>query len=296
MKISTEMLRRTVGTVAVLAIVLSSITVAVREEHSALITRFGKPVRVLDEAGLHWKLPWPLERASTVDRRLRVMQTRHTEMLTRDKRNVILLSFVVWHVEDPLLFFRSVGSLEAAQTKLDGLVTNAKIGALGRHDLAALVSTDPTTLRVPEIERDVLRTANEVAVERYGVTVDQVGFQRLSLPEANTSFVFDQMRAERRKEAARYRAEGRREGTKIRAQTDLEKAEILAEGREAAAKVRGEAEAEAARIYAEAHRLDPELYRFVRQLESLEKVIDEQTTVIMRTDSPPFSILEKGGE
>lgn len=285
-------MRWTIGGIAVLAILLAAVAFTVRERHAAIVTRFGKPVRVVLDAGLHWKLPWPIERAAHVDRRSRVLATRHTEMLTRDKKNVILLSYAVWSVEDPLVFHRAVGTLENGDQKLDGLVTNAKIGALGRHDLAALVSTDPATLRLAEIESEIEEAANAVAVPRYGIRIVEVGLQRLSLPEENITQVFNQMRAERRQYAARFRAEGQREAARIRAETDLERARILAESKEQSARIRGEADAEAARIYAAAHRLDPELYRFVRQLESLEQIIGKDSTVILRTDSEPFGLLK----
>jgi membrane protease subunit HflC len=292
MTLSQNQLRWAVGVLAVVLILAAAVTYSVRERHAGVVTRFGKPARVTADAGLHAKLPWPLERATIIDMRRRMLETRLTEMLTRDKKNVILLTYAVWRVDDPLRFFRSVGSLADARAKLDGLLTNAKIGVLGRFDLDALTSTDESTLRVAEMEAQIRETANETAREEYGLLIDHVGFKRLSLPEENTSFVFDQMRAERRQFAARFRAEGKREASRIRAETDLEKAEILAEARETAARTRGEADAEAARIYAEAHGLDPELYRFLRRLESLEKVLKEDSTLILRTDSEPFSLLE----
>lgn len=287
-----DRIRYLVGGLAILAIVLSSVTFIVREEHAAIVTRFGKPVRVATEPGLYLKFPWPIDRAASIDTRRRVITTRHTEMLTRDKKNVILLSYAVWHVADPLTFYRAVNTLADGDQKLDGLVTNAKIGALGRHDLSALVSTDPATLRITLIEQEIGEQANAVALERYGIAIDEVGLQRLSLPEENVAQVFNQMRAERRQYAARFRAEGQREASRIRAETDLERARLLAEAREGSARVRGEADAEAARVYADAHRLNPELYRFVRQLESLEQIIGKDSTVILRTDSEPFGLLK----
>ena len=123
--------------------------------------------------------------------------------------------------------------------------------------------------------------------------IEEVGFERLSLPESNTRFVFEQMRAERRQYAARYRAEGEREAEAIRSSTMLEVATIRAEANEKAAKIRGEAEAEAARIYAEAHSADPSFYEFTRSLESMDKVMSKKSHVVLRTDSPPFQLLQE---
>ena len=288
-----ERLRYAIGGLTLLGILAVATTFRVPERHAAIVTRFGQPVRTVTEPGLHFKWPWPVDSAVTVDQRTRLLDTRHTEMLTRDKKNVILLSYATWRVEDPLAYHRAVGTLESGDQKVDGLVTNAQIGVLGRYDLTALVSTDEQARRVDDVERDILQAVQEVARRDYGIAVDEVGLRRVSFPQTNVAQVFEQMRTERKRFAAQYRAEGRREAARIRSEADLEKAEILADATEESARIRGEAEAEAARIYAEAHRSDPEFYRFLRQLEGLENSITTKTTLILRTDSEPFGLLEE---
>ncbi|MEM6673136.1 MAG: protease modulator HflC [Planctomycetota bacterium] len=288
---SGEIFRMAIGVLAVVVILVSSMAFSVRERHTALVTRFGKLVRTEVDPGLHWKLPWPIDRAVLIDGRKRVLDTRHSEMLTRDKKNVILLSYVSWQVADTDLFYKAVGTIEEAESKLDGIVTNAKIGVLGRYDLTALVSTSPDLLQTDAIEDEILASVQESAREKYGIEVDQVGFKRLSLPAENVSSVFDQMRAERAKVAAGYRAQGEADAKVLRAETDREIAEIVASARESSKVLRGEAEAEAAEIYAGAHEQAPELFRMIRQLESLEKLIGPESTLIMRTDKAPFSVL-----
>ncbi|MEO0650316.1 MAG: protease modulator HflC [Planctomycetota bacterium] len=279
------------GLTTLVVILGSAVAFTVREEHTALVTRFGELVRTVDEPGLHWKLPWPVERTQSVDRRTRVLETRHSEMLTRDKKNVVLVSFALWRVADAARFAQAVGDAAGAEDKLDGLVTDAKIGVLGRYDLSALVSTDAALLQAEAVEADVLAAVRATASERYGIEVIDVGFQRLSLPADNIEAVFDQMRAERRKFADAYRAAGERDASAVRADADLEVARALAEAEEEAARIRGEAEAEAARIYAEAEAADPELFDFLRRLETLEAMVGDQTTVILQTDQSPFDLL-----
>jgi membrane protease subunit HflC len=277
-----------------LAVLGSAFSYVVREGQASVRTRLGQPVAGGAEAGLHFRWPWPVDRVVLLDARTQVLDTRHTEMLTRDKRNVVLLSTVRWRIADPLVFFQSVGSLGSANAKLDGLVTNAKIGVLGRYDLSALVSTDPDDLKAAEIEADLLGLVAGPAREKYGIEVQEVAPKRLSLPENNIGHVFDQMRAEREQYAARYRAEGEREASSIRAATDRQAAEIRSVAAEEVARIRGESEAKAADIYGAAHASDPELYRFVRSLQSVESLVGDQTTLILRTDSAPFSVLEEG--
>jgi membrane protease subunit HflC len=258
-----------------------------------LITRFGKPLRTATTPGLHAKLPWPIDQAVTLDMRRRVYEGGHTEMLTRDKKNIIARVFVVWRVGDPLAFVQAVGPSGQAESKIDGLLTNAAIGTLGGHDLSALVSTTPSDLQVDAIEGELLAAAAPVARRSYGVTIEQIRLERIALPEENVSAVFDQMRAERRQYAAKFQAEGEREASRIRSEAELAATEIRAKGNEEVARIRGEAAAQVARTYADAHRVDPELYRFTRSLESVAKLVTGNTSLILRTDSEPFSLLQK---
>ena len=285
-------LRGVVGTVALLAIVFSAMAVVVREGQAVLVTRFGRPLRAATQPGLHWKLPWPIDGAITLDMRRRVYETGQAEMLTRDKKNIIARTFVVWRIGDPLTFTQAIGNEAGAEGKLDGLLTNAAIGTLGGHDLSALVSTNPNDLQMDQIESELLASTAPLALRSYGVTVEQIRLERLALPEENVAAVFDQMRAERRQFAAKYEAEGQQEASKIRSQADLDAAQIRAKGTEEQARIKGESAAQVAKIYADAHRIDPELYRFTRSLDSLTKLVTGSTSLVLRTDSEPFSLLQ----
>jgi membrane protease subunit HflC len=281
-----------VGTLALLAIVFQADAVVVREGQAVLVTRFGRPLRTTTQPGLHWKLPWPVDQTVSLDMRRRVYETGLTEMLTRDKKNIIARTFVVWRVGDPLAFTQAIGSESGAEAKLDGLLTNAAIGTLGGHDLSALVSTTPADLQVDQIESELLASTAPMALRSYGVTIEQIRLERIALPEENVAAVFEQMRAERRQFAAKFQAEGEREASRIRAEADLEAARIRAKGAEETARIRGEAAAQIAKTYSDAHRVDPDLYRFTRSLSSLDKLVTGRTSLILRTDSEPFSLLQ----
>jgi modulator of FtsH protease HflC len=285
-------LRAIVGSLALLAILFSATAVVVREGQAVLITRFGRPLRAATQPGLHWKLPWPIDGAMTLDMRRRIYETGQAEMLTRDKKNIIARTFVVWRIGDPLTFAQAIGNTGGAEGKLDGLLTNAAIGTLGGHDLSALVSTNPSDLQMEQVESELLASTAPLALRSYGVAVEQIRLERLALPEENVTAVFEQMRAERRQFAAKYQAEGEQAASKIRSEAELQVAQIRAKGTEEQARIRGESAAQVARVYADAHRIDPELYRFTRSLDSLDKLVTSSTQLILRTDSEPFSLLQ----
>ena len=285
-------LRAIVGSLALLAIVFGATAVVVRQGQAVLITRFGRPLRAATQPGLHWKLPWPIDGAVKLDMRRRIYETGQAEMLTRDKKNIIARTFVVWRIGDPLTFVQSIGNESGTEGKLDGLLTNAAIGTLGGHDLSALVSTNPNELQMDQVEAELLSYSAPLALHNYGVAIEQIRLERLALPEENVTAVFEQMRAERRQFAAKYQAEGQQAASKIRSEAELEAARIRAQGTEEQARIRGESAARIAKIYADAHRTDPELYRFTRSLESLDKLVTPGTSIILRTDSEPFSLLQ----
>lgn len=278
---------------AVIAIILACVMLSfqVREDQMAVVTRLGKPVRVIEAAGLYFKYPWPVESARIFDRRIAVFESRPSEALTRDKRNVILFVYAAWQIKDPLLFLQSVGDEPNARQKLDGLVTGAKNTVLGQYDFANLVSTNRAEVKLEEIEKRLTEIVSERSETAFGVAVRQVGICRLGLPESNTRFVFERMRAERAQIAEHYRSVGAKEADDIRARTDAETTVMVAEAERAAAETTAKAEAEAARLVAEAYQRDPELYGFLRRLEALKRIGDVNTTLILDTKTPPFDAL-----
>lgn len=131
-----------------------------------------------------------------------------------------------------------------------------------------------------------------MALRSYGVAIDQIRLERIALPEENVTAVFEQMRAERRQFAAKFGAEGEREASRIRSEAELEAARIRAKGDEERARIRGQSAAQVAKAYADAHRINPELYRFTRSLDSIDKLVNGATSLILRTDSEPCSLLQ----
>jgi len=267
----------------------------VASNEAAVLTRFGSPVRTLAEPGLYFRWPAPIDAVNRFDTRLAFYDTRLSEALTQDKRNVILPIFLAWRIADPLKFLQALGTPAAVPTKLDSLATSARNALLGRYDFQELVTTDPAKLKLTEFERRLTEAIQPQALTAFGIAIEQVGLKRVALPEANTLYVFERMKAERGQYAARFRAEGRREAEELRAKTDADRTVLLAEAQKFAEETRGQAEAEAARIYAEAHAQDPRFYTFLRELETLRKTTKENTTLILDTETSPFNQLKPAG-
>ncbi|MGC3990442.1 MAG: protease modulator HflC [Chthoniobacteraceae bacterium] len=288
-----KLISRAAAVVIVIAVMAAyMLGFQVRQNEKAVVTRFGSPVRVINDPGLYFKWPWPVDRVNRFDTRLNFYEIRVSEALTRDKRNVILPIFVAWKIDDAKKFLEALGDVSNAQNKLDSVVSSAKNTVLGTYDFNQLISTNPDEIKIAELENKIASTSSQQTESSFGIDIQQVGIERVDLPEANTSYVFERMRAERAQFADRYRAEGQQQADSITAKTDAEKAKILADAQRDAEETKGKAEAEAAHIYAAAHSQDPEFYKFLRELDTLKKVVNENTTLVIDANSPPFDVLK----
>lgn len=262
------------------------------ETEHALVMRFGKPVRILDTAGLYFRLPAPVEQVVRIDRRLQHADIRISETLTQDQRNVIVPVFFTWRVADPLLFHTAVRDIDMARTKLDALVTSARNSVLGRHNFTDLLMAEGKQSSLVKLEDEMCQLAAGDAAKQLGIELISTGITQIQLPEANTESVFRRMRAERKREAAQYHAEGRAKAAQMKAETDKEATRMIADAKRQAEEMRGKAEAEASAIYASAHGKDPQFYQFLRELQSLRTVVDKNTTLILDTSIAPFHWLK----
>jgi membrane protease subunit HflC len=282
------------GAVVVLALALNSMLFQVDETECAIVTHFGRPVRVVSQAGLNWKLPGPIQSVLRLDKRFQLYDPRPSEYLTGDKKNLVVDAYVCWRVVDPSRFYQTVRDKLGAEVRLNDLVSSELGAALGSYALSDLISVEEDGTRTAEIMERVTTNCRDVAGQELGIDVSDVKLKRINFPEQNKQSVFDRMRAERARIAKQYRAEGQEEALKVRAEADTERAKILSEAYKEAEKTKGLADAEAIRIYAAAHGKDPEFYRFLRTLESYRAFLSDKTTVVLSSDSELLELLTSG--
>jgi membrane protease subunit HflC len=283
----------TVAVVIVLLLILRTTVFVVDETKIAIVTQFGRPVRVTEVAGLNWKLPQPVQAVRLFDRRLLVYDPKPTEFLTNDKKNVVVDAFVAWRIADAEKFLQTVNDRSGAEVRMADIVASELGAALGQYPLHALISTSIDSMKVGEIMERVTLGCRTIATDNFGIEVADVRMKRLAFPEQNKQSVFDRMRAERERTAKKYRSEGEEEAIKIRAEADRECQEIMAAAYSEAQKVKGAGDAEAMRIYGAAYNVDPGFYEFVRTLESYRNFLDEKTTLVLSSDSDLLRLLDK---
>ena len=266
----------------------------------AVVTQFGNPVKVSDQPGLSVKLPDPIQAVQKLDKRVQVYQTNSIELLTLDKKSVSLDYYGTWKITDPVLYLKTVKDQIGAEARLTDEFSSSLGVQLGKYNLDQLVNTNTEELQLDAMVSNVVSYAKEKAAE-YGIEIVDAQIRVLNFPEANKQSVYDRMSAEREQMAQKYRAEGSEEAAKIRSDAEKEQKLILAEAYQQEQQIKGEGDAEAIRIYGEAYQKDPDFYEFVRTLETYEKTIDGNTTLILPSTAEILKYLggsenETGGE
>ena len=282
------------------AIFLSMLVVfQVRQTEVAFVTRFGSPVRTVVEPGLHIKWPDPIESVTRFDARLRLFEGDFAETTTKGAVPVIVKTYVVWRIANPLEFYKSVGtSIQTAETKLYSHIKDIQNRVFGQHQFGELVNSDPNQVRLAQIEAEMLdylkrSDSGNPSVERnYGVEIAALGIKQLKVSEDVTAKVFNRMKAARTLRTKATIAEGQAEAKAIESDAKARKEELLAAAEARAMAIRGQGDAEAARYY---HMLEqePQFALFLKNLESLKTMLNSRTTFVVPMDAEPFKLLKE---
>jgi membrane protease subunit HflC len=274
-------------------LLLSLIVFTVDMTEYAVVTQFGNPVAVIKEPGLNVKLPEPIQTVQRLDNRIQVYEANSMELLTLDKKSIAIDYYGTWRISDPVLYLKTVKDKIGAEARLLD-VFSAGLGVqFGKYNLDELVNVDLEKLKLDTMIADAIAYARNRTAE-YSIDVVDTQIRVLNFPESNKQSVYDRMRAEREQMAKRYRSEGSEEAAKIRADAEREQTVILSQAYREAQQLMGEGDAEAIRIYGEAFQRHPEFYRFIRTLETYEKTIDANTTLIMPSNAEILRYLNSG--
>lgn len=268
------------GLLTIVIFVAALVVYKVDVTQYAVVTQFGNPVRVDENPGLKVKLPDPIQSVQYLDKRVQVYQTSSIELLTLDKKSVALDYYGTWKIVDPIAFLKTVKNQVGAESRLMDVFSSSLGVQMGKYNLEQLVNTDEQKLELDKMTEEVVVYAKDQAVD-YGIEVVDAQIRVLNFPEANKQSVYDRMSAEREQMAQKYRAEGSEQASNIRSDAEKEQQLILAEAYKKEQQIKGEGDAEAIRIYGEAFQKDPDFYEFIRTLETYEKTIDGNTTLIL---------------
>jgi modulator of FtsH protease HflC len=266
----------------------------VQETETAIVTRFGRPLSGVAGSGLHVKYPWPIDTVVRLDRRTLLFDNEPIEMLSQDKKNVLVDSFVCWRIFDPLRFAQTVKTRIEAEARLFDVSASELGAAVGNEPIEAFINVGSGGVKLREVSERVGDAVNNVMRGNFGIEVVDLQINGLQLPAQNRESVIGRMRAERDRIATKYRSEGEEEALKIEAEATAARERILAESRGRAESIRGTGEARALELFAKAYAQDPEFYRFLKTMQTYEAIIDDRTTIFLPSDSKLMGLLDGG--
>jgi membrane protease subunit HflC len=282
-------MRKIIGRFLTIIIVLGAIIglsgsmVVTRENEYKLIREFGRVSRVIDQAGLSFKVPF-IQTTASLPKEILIYDLAASDVITMDKKTMMSDSYVLWEITDPLKFAQTLNSsILNAERRIDTTVYNSI-----KNVISSMSQNDVISGRDGELSQAIMNNIGD-SMEQYGIRLLAVETKQLDLPADNKAAVYERMISERDKIAATYQAEGQAEARMIQNTTDREIAISISNAQAEAAAVTAEGEAEYMRILAAAYNTEEraEFYGFIRALDAARaSLTGSQNTLILPGDSP----------
>ena len=277
-------------------VVLANTFYIVDQRQSAIVVRFGEPVRVVNALrqggpGLNAKVPF-LERVIRFDRRNLGLEAEQEEVISADQERLVVDAFLRYRISDPLQYYRTLRDDRTAAARLEPLVNSALRQVLGSTTSTNIISGGRAEL-MAQTRADVARRAT---AGRFGIEVIDLRIKRADLPAANQAAVYRRMQTQRQQEAAQVRAKGEQQKREIIASADKEVAITLATATEEAETTRGQGDAQRTRVFAQAFGRDPGFASFYRSMQAYDRALAQgDSTLVLSPDSAFFRYFERGG-
>ena len=302
-----------VAAAAAMLLILSSIY-TVSETEQVILTQFGRPLGgVLKEPGLHVKVPF-VQTVHRFDKRWLEFDGDANEIPTKDKKYIWVDTYARWRIADPLRFYQAVRDERGGQSRLDDIVDGETRNAVASFDLIEVVRSSNRPFQVTEelegigsaeamakvvvgrskIAQIILEKAARITPE-FGIELVDVRFKRINYVDTVQQKVFERMISERKRIAERSRSEGQGRAAEIRGQKERDMLSASSAGYKSAQEIKGAADAKATAIYANAYGRDPDLYQFLKSMETLNSSLDEKAWLILSTDSELLQYLKSSG-
>ena len=253
----------------------------VHQTQRAMVLQLGSVQKVIDEPGLHFKIPF-VQNVVYFDKKLLEVDLPSREIIIAGKKRIVIDAFARYKITEPLKFYQNIGSRLQFDNRLFDFV-NASF----RQILSGASLDDIVRDKRQELMDAVTKVVKE-QVKPFGVDVVDVRLKRADLPKQLEENVYTRMKRERQQEAATYRAEGEEESIKIRAEADRTVIELKAEATRKSEIIRGEGDAERNGVFAEAFNRDPKFFAFYRSMQAYEKGLASGDTRLVITPKSEF--------
>src|SRR3954470_24910329 len=211
--------------IAVILFILSNLFI-VKEGEYKVIRQFGEVVRIVDEPGLNYKIPF-LQSMTTLPKYQMIYDVKEAEINTKDKKRMIIDNYAVWKVVDPKQMISNARTIENAESRMEEFIYSVVRAELGQLNYDEIIN-DEKSSRGSLNDRITNQVNDLLGKDNYGIVVTDVRMKRTDLPAENEQSVFTRMISERESKAQEYLSMGDAEKNRIEADTDREVKELLA--------------------------------------------------------------------
>lgn len=256
----------------------------VGEDEYVGVIRFAKTVDTVSEPGLHFKLPFT-DSVRRFPKKVLLYDMKPSEVLTADSKTMQVDNYVLWRITDPLTFYKTLGTMNEAETRIDMLTYSAIKTEMGKSLRDDIINQDDMSR---ELFNNNILAAATGATDDYGIEIIDIKIKKLDLPSDNEEAVYRRMISERSKIAEQYRADGNKEAEMIRNEVDKQKNILISDAKARAEQIKAEGEAEYMRILADAYNTPEkqDFYSFTRALDAVKVSLDgDDVTIILGKDS-----------
>lgn len=268
-----------------LVIAIQSLYV-VQQPEQAIVLQFGEPVRLVQEPGLKFKIPF-IQKVVFYDKRLLNLEPPAQEVVLKDKKRLDVDTFSRYKIVEPLTFYKTVRFEYQAQNRLQEIVNSSARNVLATVTLKELLSEKRTEI-MHRISEAVKSDAKQIGVE-----VADVRIRRADLPIQVSQAINDRMKTERIREAKGYRADGEKTAQEIRATADKQATITVATAEKEAQQIKGEGDKKATEIWNKVINIDPEFYSFYRSLEAYRNSFNDETSMVLAPEGEFFDFFGK---
>ena len=224
----------------------SSMVITYQDEYK-LIRVFGKVDRVITSSGISFKIPF-VEEADTIPKEILLYDLATSDVITKDKKTMVADTYVLWRIEDPLLFAQTLSaSVTSAEGRLNASVYNALKEVIGSMSQSDVISARDGMLS------QMIEERIGDSMGQYGIKLVTVETKHLDLPSDNKTAVYERMISEREQMAAQYRAEGDSKSQIIKNTTDKDVSIMISQAQAAAEQTIAEGEAQYMQILSAAY-------------------------------------------
>ncbi|WP_456273785.1 protease modulator HflC [Bacillus sp. AK031] len=277
-----------VAIIATLLLILLNVFI-VKEGEYRVIRQFGEVVRIEEEPGLSYKIPF-IQSVSTLPKYQMTYDVSEAEINTKDKKRMMIDNYAVWRIEDPKKMISNARNVINAEARMEEFIYSVVRAELGKLKYVEIINDEKSARgslndKITERVNELLENGN------FGIAVKDIRMKRTDLPETNERAVYTAMISEREKTAQEYLSRGDAQKQRIMADTDREVTELLAKAKADANVIRAEGESAAAKIYNQSFSKDPEFYQLFRTLESYKKTVDGETVIVLPSNSPYAQVL-----